>query len=233
MKWIIFTLIAISFNAFSVECPKDRKDYFCIPPETVLNSEMNVANFYIIPAKVMGLFTSELTALNYPLELKADWNSPYFGAGVSLYENSFKLMILGGTARMKEMTLDGYTAIVCHEIGHVIGGDPKQTITGADWASAEGQADYFAATTCLRRFYRSQGITNETELKNRIEKAGFDFMNLASKIESDPKNKFFQRAKVSMPAVDHTIINRYPSIQCRYENFRNQTTTRPTCWYKD
>jgi hypothetical protein len=232
MKLISLALILVSLNAFSVECPKDRKDYFCIPPETIFNSEMNVANFYIIPAKVLGLFRNELTAINYPLELKADWNSPYFGAGVSLYENSFKLMILGGTARMKEMTLDAYAANVCHEVGHVIGGDPKQTITGADWASSEGQADFFAATICLKRFYQSEGISNEVDLKNKIEKAGFDFMNLASKIESDPKNKFFQRAKVKMAEVDHTLINRYPSLQCRYETFRNQLN-RPTCWYKD
>jgi hypothetical protein len=57
-------------------------------------------------------------------------------------------------------------------------------------------------------------------------------MNLATKIESDPKNKFFQRAKVKMAEVDHTLINRYPSLQCRYETFRNQLN-RPTCWYKD
>ena len=232
MKLFLTTTLLFSLNSYSATCPKDRTDYFCIPTDSILNNEMNVTNFYLVPVKVMGLFSNEIAGLNYPLELKADWNSPFFGAGVSLYENSYKLMILGGMTRMKEMTLDAYAAIVCHEMGHLLGGEPRQTITGADWASAEGQADFFAASVCLKKYYKSQGIMSEIEISKKIEKAGFDFISLALKVETNQKIKNFKRAKVEMPAVDHTLLNLYPSLQCRYENFRNQTT-RPTCWYKD
>jgi hypothetical protein len=231
MKFIFMFLIILT-KAYAVECPTDRPDYFCKPVNSIENTELNEVNFYTVPVKILGIFQNEIKNLNYPVSLEANWQSPYFGAGVSLYENSFHLMILGGTARMKEMTLDGYAAIVCHEVGHLLGGDPKQTITGSDWASAEGQADHFSAAICLGKYFNSLGVVDSNSINKRIEKAGFDFINLATKIETDPKRKKFQRALVSMRAVDHTIINQYPSTQCRYETYRNPKT-KPTCWFKD
>lgn len=232
MKVILILLFALMSSANAQTCPENRTDYFCIPTDKPQNTEITITKFYVVPSTIINLYKTEIDELNYPLVLNADWNSPYFGAGVSLYDNAYRLMILGGMTRMKGMTEDIYAAVVCHELGHLLGGDPKQTITGAEWASAEGQADHFSASQCLPRYFKNLGIKDENEISKRVEKAGFDFLNMASQIESDPKNKIIKRMKVNLPIVSETIINRYPTNQCRYETYRNNKV-RPSCWFKN
>jgi len=190
---------------------------------------MNATNFYLIPAKIIGLFNQEISAAGYPLQLEANWDSPYFGAGVSLYDNAFHLMILGGTARLAEFTEDAYAAVVCHEIGHIIAGEPHQTISGAEWSSSEGQSDFFAASICLPRYFKS---LNEKNISTRVEKAGYEMMNSFRKFDSNSIDKTLSRTKPALPATKETLINKYPTIQCRYENFRDPSK-RAACWYRD
>jgi hypothetical protein len=210
-------------------CPKDRPDYFCIAPDMAPNSQIDIVKFYNIPTQILQLFKTEVAQKPYPIVLNAEWESPFFGAGVSLYENNFRLMILGGTTRIAGLTPDAYAAIVCHELGHVIGGSPFQTIQFAEWSSAEGQSDFFAANVCLPRYFRS---LNETEdnIPARIEEAGYKMIQSFSEVikEGDAPARF----KADTTKTDVTLINNYPSLQCRYENFR-KLGTRPACWFKD
>ncbi len=53
------------------------------------------------------------------------------------------------------MTEDSIVALICHEIGHFLGGPPKY-VTNNVWASIQGPADYFAASQCLRRYFEGQ-----------------------------------------------------------------------------
>ncbi len=207
-------------------CPADRNDYFCITPEMAPDSAVSQVDFYMIPAQIISLFAAEIKQIGYPVLLDASWESPYFGAGVSFYNDQFRLMILGGTTRVKGMSLDAYAAIVCHEIGHIIGGAPFQTIAGAEWSSAEGQSDFFAASVCLPRYFKSKGA--------RIEQAGFEMMWALKDFDSNPnpEERKLIRHLSKIPATSKTIINQYPSLQCRYENFRNPLK-RPACWYKE
>jgi hypothetical protein len=54
--------------------------------------------------------------------------------------------------------LDQWTAILCHETGHLIGGAPyiAESVDDRNEFSAEGQADYFAAAKCLRRIWSDE-----------------------------------------------------------------------------
>ncbi|MDD0854304.1 hypothetical protein HBN50_14420 [Halobacteriovorax sp. GB3] len=68
------------------------------------------------------------------------------------------IVLLGGMARHPEMTKDGLVFILCHELGHHLGGAPKKFRGGSNkrsWSSAEGQADYFAATKCMRKVFEN------------------------------------------------------------------------------
>jgi hypothetical protein len=57
--------------------------------------------------------------------------------------------LIGGLARHPMLNRDAYAMVVCHEIGHHVGGAPV-----ALGYSAEGQADYFAAAKCMKRYLR-------------------------------------------------------------------------------
>lgn len=57
----------------------------------------------------------------------------------------------GGLARLPIMTRDAEVAVLCHEMGHHLGGFPQvKSLFGSSWASNEGQADYYATMKCFR-----------------------------------------------------------------------------------
>jgi hypothetical protein len=45
--------------------------------------------------------------------------------------------------------------VLCHEIGHHLGGAPKYSWFNG-WASNEGQSDYFASLKCMRKVFKTQ-----------------------------------------------------------------------------
>jgi len=230
LQLILALFTSAILNAADI-CPKNNSGYFCLPVEQNQNNVMNGTNFYLIPAKIIGLFYQEISDAGYPVQLDAKWESPYFGAGVSLYENAFHLTILGGTTRLPEMTEDAYAAIICHEIGHIIAGEPRQTISSAEWSSSEVQADFFAASVCLPRYFKSLGVSLK-DMPMLINNAGFDMMNTFKQFDTNSVDKTVNKTRAPMPAVPETLINIYPSLQCRYENFRNPSK-RAACWYKN
>jgi hypothetical protein len=64
------------------------------------------------------------------------------------------ITIYGGLARHPAITLDGFDAVLCHELGHHFGGYPKKMTN--KWSSVEGQADYYATTKCLRYYWENE-----------------------------------------------------------------------------
>src|SRR5690606_15861288 len=174
MKFL-FILCFIGASVFAQDCPVGRSDYYCVTPEMAPESEVTELDFYQIPMKIISLFQSELTANNRSIFLDAQWRSPFLGAGVAPIEEKFRLMILGGLTRAPGFSLEAYAAVICHELGHLIGGEPFQDYAGSTWASREGQSDYFAASTCLPRYFSSIGYLPD-EIPALIEKAGYDFL---------------------------------------------------------
>ncbi len=219
-------------SALASSCPPGRPDLFCLTPEMTPNSPVKLIDFYSIPSKIMGLFSKELNQVGSPLFLDAQWESPYFGAGVTFYNEQFRLMVLGGTTRIKGISHDAYAAIICHEIGHIIGGAPHQSMPGAEWSSSEGQSDFFAASVCLPRYFLALGERPQN-VSQRVEAAGFHMLNSLKEFDSNSVGvqRELRRHAVNVTKVQETLFNRYPSIQCRYENFRNPKE-RPSCWYK-
>ena len=92
-----------------------------------------------------------------PAELSVErlWKNGKVNAEAEQFGEKWVVRMFGGMARYRLMNRDGFTIVLCHEIGHHIGGAPK---FGQEklWASNEGQADYFATTKCLRRLWQGQ-----------------------------------------------------------------------------
>lgn len=73
--------------------------------------------------------------------------------------------VSGGLARHKDITPDGLSLIICHELGHHLGGfslSPQQNPFEKPWAASEGQSDYFATHVCARRIWGSEINVNRT-----------------------------------------------------------------------
>lgn len=62
---------------------------------------------------------------------------------------SWQVHMYGGLARRDEVTEDGFAMVICHEMGHHLGGYPFVQ----DWAADEGQSDYYATGACAMKIF--------------------------------------------------------------------------------
>ncbi|MCB0411545.1 MAG: hypothetical protein KDD22_03415 [Bdellovibrionales bacterium] len=84
------------------------------------------------------------------LDVRRKWNDSTVNASAQRMGNTYVLNMFGGLARYHNMNKDGFMLVVCHEAGHHLGGAPKVSGWFNNWASNEGQADYYATLRCLR-----------------------------------------------------------------------------------
>lgn len=99
------------------------------------------------------------------LELVTNWESSnnLAMATRSGDRKTWFIKIWGGSAKWPSATPDSYTLTLCHELGHHLGGYPFYAHDGAEWASAEGQADYWSTQACTRMLW-----ARDTEINARF-----------------------------------------------------------------
>lgn len=152
-------------------------------------------------------------------------------------QNNAVVVMNGGLARHPLMTKEAFLLILCHEVGHHLGGAPKILRGNSGlrgWSSAEGQADYFATSKCMPLFYKA-GV--DTKIFDTDEDAG-EYKLALSKCRDDacakttlaglaaskffaslvpgnigPELNTFDKTKVS-----RTIYN-HPNPQCRLDTY--------------
>lgn len=170
------------------------------------------------------------------------WDQNYLGAGSNYYQNQFTIMLYGGHIRAEGSDFDLIAFTLCHELGHYLGGNPKQRIhnLNGDWSSAEGQSDWFAAKVCLPQLY-SYFKTNfphrlnskwhplaikQCENNQETDKCAW-ILNIAQNFAGF-SHYYFQREEVkadlsanAREIVPTTLYNIYPSTQCRLDTIRS------------
>ncbi len=144
----------------------------------------------------------------------------------------------GGLARHKTITEDGFALVLCHEIGHHLGGAPKVGNFFNKWATNEGQADYYAALKCLRRVYlndnnaaivsnmkvpaaltaactKNHSNTEERNICIRTGMSGLSVADLFAALKNQPAAKF----ETPDTAVVSSTNSAHPAHQCRLDTF--------------
>ena len=95
------------------------------------------------------------------LNLALDKENTTTPAGVSLYADHAQIEIGSDFHRDPAMTPDAYLAMLCHEVGHVLGGKPyseNSLNSSPQWvskipSSSEGQSDYFSSLACMKKVF--------------------------------------------------------------------------------
>lgn len=103
--------------------------------------------------RAQALFAPYLQLLGHGFVMHKAWGSEETACYTS-YERPplFQTTLNGGAFRNDVMNQDSLAFTACHEISHVIGGNPHY-MNDEFWGSAEGQADYAAANLCLKRLW--------------------------------------------------------------------------------
>lgn len=135
-------------------------------------------------------------------------------------EDNPVIKIMGGMARHPDMTKDGLIFVACHELGHYLGGAPKGfrgRSKRRSWSSAEGQADYYAATKCLPQIF-----SNMKENEKVLKRASKEDLEKASRNcgKKDLVCKRIALAGFSATKVFHSVkdYEEFPDLSKRDSN---------------
>lgn len=110
------------------------------------------AQFNAIIDRIEPMYAPIVAQAGGQLKVIRNWTDGTVNAYAEQIGTEWQVQMFGGLARHKTITEDGFALVVCHEIGHHIGGAPRY-YNNTDWAANEGQADYFSTSKCLRRVW--------------------------------------------------------------------------------
>lgn len=245
MKKILLGLLIFQglFCEVALTCSQDGSEGFL--PENDLHipvghkdaGGITEEEFNTLIDQVESLYSPIVSQFGGKLQVERNWNDGTVNAYAEQIEGIWSLSMFGGLARHKSITKDGFALVLCHELGHHIGGAP--TYREGDWASNEGQSDYFATLKCLRRLWLSEDNRSAVEAlevpdlvktscqKNWIEEVDQHICIRSSMPGESVARLFFDLSMQERPAQFETpdervvaVTNHYhPSTQCRLDTY--------------
>ena len=248
---VFLLALLVAMVSKQVHADEARKDYFYLPPGSANVSALTESDYTAVISKfLMRYFNKVYTTTGKPLVIPFEWNSPFFAAFAESKEGYMKISLWGGMARAPGASKSVLAAVLCHELGHILGGEPRQTIPGSEWGSIEGQSDFYAAAVCLPDFFRAHPelapvVSSEVEQVCKGNKdcgvvlqTGLEtvrFLQAYSYREYTPVSIFSTEKPI-----DKLILNTYPSDQCRLDSFIQGARCQlggacraPNCWLPD
>lgn len=234
--WLLIGCLYSSF-IMANETPEHFRYQVLVTDPTT--SSVTEESFHKIPRTVFNMNYQSFLANKQKVILNLMWETPYFSAWVKEEApQSYSINFWGGITRIPGMNDNGLALIACHEVGHLLGGEPRSKIPAFIWASSEGQADYYATAICLKNYYELLFATGKLEEPQEIDNVLYtrcrtkyvqekDFLiclNIMDGIKGfsavlyhlDPDKKeisFTQKG----PKASATNYNSYPMAQCRVE----------------
>lgn len=157
MKLLLLLLI-LALDA--VACPVDTQVLLSFGQKVnfksrpVSDNGFTEKDFMGLIDRVRKVYDPVFTTRGYEVEYLLYWNVDEGNAMTSVSKEKKKAWFAfsGGLLRSRYMTRDGFLFAACHEIGHHLGGFPKEK--ELPWCSVEGQADYFANLQCMKEILK-------------------------------------------------------------------------------
>ncbi len=244
--YLLSTMLFITANGY---CCSENGSTGIVPENDLyipihskgINSGLSEEQFNAVIDKVVAVYQPIVTSAGGNLTVERKWNDGTVNAYASRSGSSWKVSMFGGLARHNTITEDGFALVVCHEIGHHVGGAPKKggMWGGSVWASNEGQADYFATLKCLRKVFlnddndavvRSMTIPEalkekcETQHKNAEEvticiRGGMAGLSVSNLFQALSNSTTPPRFTTPDPRVVTSTDHAHPAYQCRLDTY--------------
>lgn len=200
-------------------------------PHSSDSSSKTEERFNEIISQVTSLYTSEFNRLNINFKVEKDFKDPTLNAFAKKDGRNWTVNFFGGLYKSSVVTDDGFALVICHEIGHLIGGAPFYY---ASSNSSEGQADFWATSVCMKKyaaeFQKTAGLKN-ARAKMRCDQHynEFEEKNICYRTANAAESlaTFFARANMtSRPDFDknnYSKLNytndKHPEAQCRLDTY--------------
>jgi len=180
MKMMTMVLgLSIAGSAFT--CSENGKGGFLPENDLYISANQKSVNgiseeeFNKAIDEVEQIYAPIVASMGGKLNIERNWTDGTVNAYASQSGSTWKVAMFGGLARHETITKDAMALVVCHEIGHHIGGAPKKVgYYSNSWASNEGQSDYFANLKCLRRAFLNddnKAIISKMEIPMALSEA--------------------------------------------------------------
>lgn len=242
MLILSLTILLTTINSFA--CDENGKSGFM--PENDLHiavgakdaNTMTEERFNQIIDKADAHYAPIVKSLGGKLEWARKWKDGTVNASAQRMGKTYKVNMYGGLARHNLVTEDGFALVVCHELGHHLGGAPKVGGFMNKWASNEGQSDYFASLKCFRRIFEAENneqiianmnvpqtvtkkcqdnftLANDIALCVRSSMAGMSLAQLLGSLRGTTDVDF----NTPDPATVARTNNAHPAAQCRLDTY--------------
>ena len=185
---------------------------------------------------VGAIYAPIVKARGGTLQFQRNWDDGTVNAYASRSGTTWVVAMFGGLARYKDMTVDGFTYVVCHELGHHLGGAPKYARN--PWASVEGQSDYYGGLKCMKRLWANDdnvaiveamkvdatvnakcdkafNNSNEAALCKRLSMAGLTLGQTLADLGREKAVSFTTPSTV----VVTKLMESHPPAQCRLDTY--------------
>ncbi|EQC43790.1 hypothetical protein [Bacteriovorax sp. Seq25_V] len=183
------------------------------------------------------------------LEVRLAWERNDVNAYASREDGLMVITILGGLIRHKQMNIQTFQTILCHELGHHFGGVPYKQ---GRWATVEGKSDYYATNTCLKEYIANEDNQNFMKMHKdessqiglcasndylcqRLILSGKNTAEFSHKLSNTRRGNRFPFPKLTRQ--DSSIVTQtmeeHPAPQCRLDTFKAGILNEsyPKCWY--
>ncbi len=218
---------------------------FLLLPQESLHAAMEKQTFEQIVDLFQHLYAKEFQQQRHRLRILGQWETERLEASARREEDRHgQLAVItvgGGLARHPRMTEGALALVICHEIGHFLAGKPA-----FKRFSTEGQADYFAAASCMRRFLMhlpygrrpgDQGAPHRV-----VQRCAWAFRELdewqtcvqttmsgyaLSRFFADRKNIEPPRFETPDPSTVNVLGFATPTVQCRLDTFSAAALCNP------
>lgn len=153
-QFFVGAALVLSAGSASASILPDNNLYLqdCLQCETGISE----GTFNAIIEKAKVLYTDVVREVGGTLTINGRWSDATVNASAQQSFGSWQVNMYGGLARRTEVTADGFTMVLCHELGHHLAGFPYVS----SWAADEGQSDYFATNHCSQLFWGDETEIN-------------------------------------------------------------------------
>lgn len=243
----IFLIAALGISIFSVRATYAHvpgcfpKNNLSVSVDDKESNGMAKEKFLGLIAKVNDAYGPIVKEKGGILQIISRWDDPGVNAYSTRAEKFWQIFMFGGLARHPFITEDGLMMVVCHEMGHHLGGAPKFFVqNGVSWATNEGQADYFAALKCMKRVIEkdnNQAIVAQMiiddEAKTKCEMvyhsendiAICKRISMAGKSVAKLLGQFDANKNIDFTTPDQTVVtkmfDKHSNGQCRLDTYFN------------
>lgn len=136
--------------------------FYCLTTEAQVHPD----HIQHLIKKSYDLFEPEAARDSKKLTYIIDMGNPLVAAYADVKDERYILGIYGGLLTSTRLSYGSLAIILCHELGHIFGGQPNRppppewdgpTDENGDMnLSAEGQADYYSTASCFRQLLKQE-----------------------------------------------------------------------------